>query len=57
MRKLVKSKAEEQFTAALKKDKKVLEEKEKSRLQRAEHAAKLKALRMAKMDADKKAAE
>ena len=56
MLKSVKTKAEEQFAAIQKKGKKVLKEKEKARLERAEHVASLRALRLAKEAADKKAA-
>ncbi len=56
MLKSVKSRAEEQFTATQKKDKKALNEKEKARQERAEHVASLRALRLAKEAADKKAA-
>ena len=56
MLKSVKTKAEEQFAATQKKDKKVLKEKEKARLERAEHVASLRALRLAKEAADKEAA-
>ena len=53
----VKSKAEEQFAATQKKDKKALKGKEKAQQERAEHVASLRALRLAKEAADKKAAE
>ena len=56
MLKSVKTKAEEQFAATQKKDKKVLKEKEKALQERAEHVARLRALRLAKEAADKKAA-
>ncbi len=49
--------AEEQFAATQKKDKRVLKEKEKARQEIAEHVASLRALRLAKEAADKKAAE
>jgi len=49
-------KAEEQFTATQKKDKQALKEKEKARLETAKHVASLRALRLAKEAADKKAA-
>ncbi len=52
----VKSRAEEQFAATQKKNKPALKEKEKARQQRAEHVASLRALRLAKEAADKKAA-
>ena len=57
MLKSVKSKAEKQFAATLKKDKQALKEKEKALQERAEHVARLRALRLAKEAADKKAAE
>lgn len=53
MLKTAKSKAEEQFAATQKKDKQVLEEKDKARQKSAEHTAKLRALRLAKEAADK----
>ncbi len=64
----VKSRAEEKFAAIQKKGKKVLKEKEIAQLERAEHVASLRALRLAKdaslqalrlakEAADKKAAE
>ncbi len=56
MLKSVKSRAEEKFAAIQKKDKKALNEKEKARQERAEHVASLRALRLAKEAADKKAA-
>ncbi len=49
--------AEEQFAAAQKKDKRALTEKEKARQEIAEHVASLRALRLAKEAADKKATE
>ncbi len=52
----VKSRAEQQFAATQKKNKPVLKEKEKARQERAEHVASLRALRLAKEAADKKAA-
>ncbi len=52
----VKSRAEEQFAATQKKDKPALKEKEKARQERAEHVARLRALRLAKEAADKEAA-
>ena len=52
----VKSRAEEQFAAIQKKGKKALKEKDKARKERAEHVAGLRALRLAKEAADKKAA-
>ncbi len=57
MVKLVKSRAEEQFAEIQKKDKQALNEKEKALQERAEHVARLRALRLAKEAADKKAAE
>ncbi len=56
MLKSARSRAEEQFTATQKKDKQVLKEKEKARQEMAEHVAGLRALRLAKEAADKKAA-
>ena len=52
----VKSRAEEQFAEIQKKNKPALTEKEKARQERAEHVASLRALRLAKEAADKKAA-
>ncbi len=52
----VKSRAEEQFAVIQKKNKPALTEKEKARQERAEHVASLRALRLAKEAADKKAA-
>ena len=57
MWKSVKSRAEEQFAAIQKKDKQALKGKKKARQERAEHVARLRALRLAKEAADKKAAE
>ncbi len=57
MSKSVKSRAEELFAATQKKDKQVLNEKEIARQERAERVASLRALRLAKEAADKKAAE
>ena len=57
MVKSVKSRAEEQFTATQKKDKQALKGKKKAQQERAEHVASLRALRLAKEAADKKAAE
>jgi hypothetical protein len=57
MLKSAKSRAEELFTATQKKDKQLLKEKEKAQLERAEHVANLRALRLAKEAADKEAAE
>ncbi len=56
MLKSVKSRAEEKFAAIQKKGKKALKEKDKARQERAEHVASLRALRLAKEAADKKAA-
>ncbi len=53
----VKSRAEEQFTATQKKAEQALTEWEKARQERADHTAKLKALRLAKEAADREAAE
>ncbi len=53
----VKSRAEEKFAATQKKDTQALKEKEKALQERAEHVARLRALRLAKEAADKKAAE
>jgi hypothetical protein len=50
-------KAEEQFAATQKNDERALKEKEKARQEIAEHVAGLRALRLAKEAADKKAAE
>ena len=57
MLKSVKSRAEEQFAATQKKNKQVLAEKEKARLEKTELVAKLRALRLAKEAADKEAAD
>ena len=57
MLKSPKSRAEEQFAATQKKNKQVLAEKEQARLDKTELVAKLRALRLAKEAADKKAAE
>jgi hypothetical protein len=57
MSKSVKSKAEEQFAATQKKAKQTLREKDKVRQERTESMARLRALRLAKETADKKAAE
>ena len=56
MLKSAKSRAEEQFAATRKKDKQALKEKEKARQESAEHVAGLRALRLAKEAADRKAA-
>ncbi len=50
------SRAEAQFAATQKKDKRALKGKEKARQEMAEHVASLRALRLAKEAADKKAA-
>jgi hypothetical protein len=52
MLKSTRSKAEAQFLATQKKAKQALKEKEKVRLEKAEHTAKLRALRLAKEAAD-----
>ena len=57
MRKSVKLRAEEQFTATQKKAKQALTKNEEVRRERADHIAKLKALRLAKEAADREAAE
>ncbi len=57
MLKSVKSSAEEKFAAIQKKNKKALNEKETARQERAEHVARLRALRLAKEAADKEDAE
>ena len=57
MLKSVKTKAEEKFAAIQKKDKKVLKEKEIAQLERADHVASLRALRLAKEAVDKNAAD
>ena len=57
MLKSVKTKAEEKFAAIQKKEKKVLKEKEIARLERAEHVARLRRLRLAKEADDKEAAK
>ncbi len=49
----VKSRAEEQFTATQKKAKQALTDSENARQERADHIAKLKALRLAKEAADR----
>ncbi|PIW29757.1 MAG: hypothetical protein COW30_04270 [Rhodospirillales bacterium CG15_BIG_FIL_POST_REV_8_21_14_020_66_15] len=49
----VRSRAEEEFLAAQKKNKKELEEKERLRNEKAQHVADLKAKRLAKEAADK----
>ena len=55
MLKSVKSRAEEQFAATQKKDKQALKDMEKARQERAEKVERLRALRLAKEAADKKA--
>jgi len=57
MDKSIKSRAEEQFAATQKKDKRVLKEKEIAWQERAEKVARLRALRLGKEAADKEAAE
>jgi hypothetical protein len=57
MLKSVKSKAEEQFAASRKKALQAMKEEEKTRLVKAEHVARLRALRLAKEAADREAAE
>ena len=57
MLKSAKSRAEEQFAATRKKDKQALKEKEKVRLERAEHVGRLRTLRLAKEEAERKTAE
>ncbi len=57
MRKSVKSRAEEQFTATQKKAEQALTDSENARQERADHIAKLKALRLGKEAADREAAE
>ena len=57
MNNLVKSRAEEQFTATQKKDNQARNERDKSSQERVEHVARLKALRLAKEADDKIAAE
>jgi hypothetical protein len=52
MLKSVKSRAEEQFAAAQKKDEQALNEKEIAARKRAEHVASLRALRLAKEAAE-----
>ncbi len=55
MVKSAKSRAEEQFAATQKKDKQALNKREEARQAEAEHMASLRALRLAKEAADKKA--
>ncbi len=57
MDKSIKSRAEERFAATQKKDKRVLNEKEIARQERAVEVARLRALRLAKEATDKEAAE
>ncbi|MDP6564667.1 MAG: hypothetical protein QF578_07560 [Alphaproteobacteria bacterium] len=57
MPKSARSRAEEQFAATQKKAKQDLEEKEMARRERADQIARLRALRLAKEAADKKAAQ
>ena len=57
MMKLVKSRAEELFTATQKKSNQARKEKDKASQERAKHIASLKALRLAKELADKETAE
>jgi hypothetical protein len=57
MTKSARSKAEERFTASMKKDKQAMLEREKERQELADRTAKLRALRLAKEAADKEAAE
>ena len=57
MSKSAKSTAEEKFAAIQKKDKQVLNEKDKARLENAEKMANLRALRLAKEAADELAAD
>ena len=57
MKNLVKSRAEEQFTATQKKGNQARKERDKASQERAEHVARLKALRLAKEADDKIAAE
>ncbi len=57
MRKSVKSRAEEQFTATQKKSDQALKDKEKAWQELEKKSARLKALRLAKEASDKEAAE
>ena len=57
MMKLVKSRAEALFTATQKKSDQARKEKDKASQERAQHIARLKALRLAKELADKETAE
>lgn len=56
-KKSAKSRAEEQFAATQRKDKQALTERENARQERANHVARLRALRLAKEAADKEAAD
>lgn len=56
MSKSAKARAEALFSSARKKDDQVLEEKEKAQRDKADHVANLRALRLAKEEADKQAA-
>ncbi len=56
MRKSVKSRAEEQFTASKKKSDQVLKEKDRAWQEIGEKSARLKALRLAKEASDREAA-
>ena len=56
-RKSAKSKAEALFAATQKKDRQVLDERERERQEKAAHVAKLRALRLVKEAADKADAE
>ncbi len=56
MFKTARLRAEEQFTATQKKDKQALKEKEKARQEIKQQVASLRALRLAKEAADRKAA-
>lgn len=57
MPKSAKSKAEAHFTATQRKDQQFLKERDKAQQERAEHTARLRALRLAKEAADREAAE
>ena len=57
MKKLVKSRAEEQFAATQKKDKQARNERDKASQKRMEHVASLQALRLAKEADDNIAGE
>lgn len=56
MRKSVRSKAEAEFASIRQQDKKALKEKQKVEQEKADHVARLRALRLAKEAADKEAA-